>query len=1324
MKNGITLLLLLLAWTLYTNPTQAADYYWVGNGGNWNDLSHWASTSGGTGNAYATLPTAEDDVFFNENSFSTSGQVVTLSTDATCKNISWTNILSSEMPSMHFAAGIRLNVYGKIDLDADMNITYNLDNPGLVRMMSTENVNYAVATNGNALPNLEFAGVGGSWSVTTQLQVIGQLKVSNGTFQSGSPNSMRFNVTANTFVIDGAEAEVDLSRMNITANTRFQVSQVKSFDTSQGNNDASISTPHLQIDATAGNLSFGKVTITGTNGQIDADGLNLEFNGEVILSASTTNTILGSHTFNENLTFLGYGFTVLLEAGSTQTLARSKVINAPNTNCSRYITLRSTESGTAATIAKSPQNAMDVVEVSFFNIQDVQVDDGGVAYNSFEATNSYDLGNNNGWTFFPVSGITLYWIGGSGNWSDGNHWSTTSGGTPLNCIPTFADDVVFDANSFTGNNQTVTVDLPAVYFHSMTWTDPDNDRPNWLIPSASVNVGGSLDLAPSMFVTVGSASPGFFFITAEAGHTITTYNGTEFGTDIGFDLGQVTFNGRAAASWTLGSVLNVSGTINFLRGTLSTDSYNLLAEDILVNGDAMNLILNSSEILVGNSFEIDDIGTLDPGASNIYTPIFDIEPAGLTFSEMILLGTEGILRGTDLTFTDVKLSSSVKSTVFGSHTFLNELQFDQPGMIAEFEANTVQGVNDLISKGADCGGQIWIRSTEGGSPVTFKALPASGDITLINVLLQDNIADPDGQAIKFETLGSQDLGNNSGWDFTDGGATGQDLYWIGGQGNWSNGDNWSYTRGGEAAKCIPSPADNVFFTKESFDGDGQQVFLDSEYQFCHNMTWEADIEGVPVMNLLADNNLFIYGSLQLANTGVMNLIFGDRNEDVIDFKATKPNNRLITSGHVIPNINFDGPGGGWQVIGTMTAGYTINLMNGQLNTFGSTVAVPQFFVTGAGASLTLSFSTLNIEELLAISAIGALDAGTSTINTNTLTSEVEELMFNNVHLTNGEFTELNATNLIFENLFLDGTIDNIVHGSHTIKGTLQFTVGSGLVFFTFDPGSTQTLGADGALLSTALTTTAPAIIRTATDGETASFFKARGKVCLSYANIVDIVADGGARFGTVFCNVLGNSLNWLITELTDCLNFFPVDCVDFTATVNNDNSVELYWATAQESNNRGFEVQRSVDGRRFETIAWIDGVGTTSEPQKYIFEDEGTEGLQNAYYRLQQFDHDGTTAFACDVVAVQFSNSREGGFQVFPNPTEDLLKLRWQSRQEGLTLVRLFDQNGRLLLTREWTTMEGANQQELPIADLPNGIYELVLVPANGSGATVRVVKQ
>lgn len=46
---------------------------------------------------------------------------------------------------------------------------------------------------------------------------------------------------------------------------------------------------------------------------------------------------------------------------------------------------------------------------------------------------------------------TLYWVGGSGNFNDPQHWSLSSNGATANFVPTSNTDVVFDNNSGTGN---------------------------------------------------------------------------------------------------------------------------------------------------------------------------------------------------------------------------------------------------------------------------------------------------------------------------------------------------------------------------------------------------------------------------------------------------------------------------------------------------------------------------------------------------------------------------------------------------------------------------------------------------------------------------------------------------------------------------------------------------------------------------------------------------------------------------------------------------------------------------------------------------------
>jgi len=69
------------------------------------------------------------------------------------------------------------------------------------------------------------------------------------------------------------------------------------------------------------------------------------------------------------------------------------------------------------------------------------------------------LGNNIGWQINTSNPLTLYWIGGTGNWNDSQHWSNNSGGSGGACIPTAIDNVFFDYNSFSDTSQSVTINI-------------------------------------------------------------------------------------------------------------------------------------------------------------------------------------------------------------------------------------------------------------------------------------------------------------------------------------------------------------------------------------------------------------------------------------------------------------------------------------------------------------------------------------------------------------------------------------------------------------------------------------------------------------------------------------------------------------------------------------------------------------------------------------------------------------------------------------------------------------------------------------------------
>ncbi|MCB9361344.1 MAG: gliding motility-associated C-terminal domain-containing protein [Flavobacteriales bacterium] len=89
----------------------AGDFYWVGNSGNWNDATHWSNTSGGVGNF--GVPSIDDNVFIDENSFKKRGELV-INGDAFCHDFSWTTKKESTLKSN---INTSLNISGSFTLN-------------------------------------------------------------------------------------------------------------------------------------------------------------------------------------------------------------------------------------------------------------------------------------------------------------------------------------------------------------------------------------------------------------------------------------------------------------------------------------------------------------------------------------------------------------------------------------------------------------------------------------------------------------------------------------------------------------------------------------------------------------------------------------------------------------------------------------------------------------------------------------------------------------------------------------------------------------------------------------------------------------------------------------------------------------------------------------------------------------------------------------------------------------------------------------------------------------------------------------------------------
>ena len=180
----------------------------------------------------------------------------------------------------------------------------------------------------------------------------------------------------------------------------------------------------------------------------------------------------------------------------------------------------------------------------------------------------------------------------------------------------------------------------------------------------------------------------------------------------------------------------------------------------------------------------------------------------------------------------------------------------------------------------------------------------------------------------------------------------------------------------------------------------------------------------------------------------------------------------------------------------------------------------------------------------------------------------------------------------------------------------------------------------------------------------------------------------------------------------------PVQLMEFSARPVK-NTVELQWKTASEQNSRGFDIEKSANGKQFASIGFVSSNGNSTTVKSYQFTDQYPWDNEN-YYRLRQVDIDGKVSYS-EVVLVKLPKAPKI-FRIAQNPVRSVIDIRFASAPNTSVEAQLIDLSGRVVM--RWPVQQQQGHQlrlQLPSGRVTRGMYVLS-VKMNGINYPERII--
>jgi len=194
----------------------------------------------------------------------------------------------------------------------------------------------------------------------------------------------------------------------------------------------------------------------------------------------------------------------------------------------------------------------------------------------------------------------------------------------------------------------------------------------------------------------------------------------------------------------------------------------------------------------------------------------------------------------------------------------------------------------------------------------------------------------------------------------------------------------------------------------------------------------------------------------------------------------------------------------------------------------------------------------------------------------------------------------------------------------------------------------------------------------------------------------------------------GDVCNFTVSGWTGT-GILPIELISFTAR-NEGKQNLIEWATASESNNDYFTLEKSFNGIEFEKIGDVKSIGNSTKTNRYSSYDY-TPSEEITYYRLKFTDVNSIFKYT-KIISVDLSGLYNTISNLHPNPTNEDVHFDYYSKTTDVLNIEILDFSGNMISETIKSTEASKNDLSIDLEKFKSGVY-LLKVTSQATGKTM-----